>query len=126
MIRQPSSVSALYAWWNAALRDPSTPRHEGVPEAGFYKTRLVRGGPWVPVRLYVEREIDPETGELLGPERIVAECEGERSNAAKLWLHLTPISRAEFDELTERPKSIPAMAATRAAVDLTLSPMRPF
>ncbi|WYK05445.1 hypothetical protein DWF04_005935 [Cereibacter sphaeroides f. sp. denitrificans] len=126
MIRQPSSAKQLYAWWNAALSNPDMPRHEGIPEAGFYKTRLCRGGPWVPVRLYVEREIDPETGELLGPERIVAECEGERRRAEPLWLHLQPISRAEFDEITERPASIPCMAATRAAVDLTATPMRPF
>ena len=35
------------------------------PQAGFYKTKMVRGGPWVPVRLWYGEPLDPETGERL-------------------------------------------------------------
>lgn len=125
MIREPSSAAALLAWWRAALADPSLPRHEGEPQAGYYKTRLVRGGPWVPVHLYVEREVCPETGELLGPERIVADCDGKITGAERLWLHLTPITRADYDALVHRATTEPVMAATMVAVDLSATPMRP-
>ncbi len=36
---------------------------------GFYKARLVRGGPWVPVKTwYEDGDRDPETGELLSDQ----------------------------------------------------------
>lgn len=34
-----------------------------TPEAGLYKTQLVKRGPWVPVRIWRGFPIDPETGE---------------------------------------------------------------
>lgn len=35
------------------------------PVAGFYRTKLVKGGPWVPVRIWYGPPLDPETGEEL-------------------------------------------------------------
>lgn len=37
----------------------------GTPRAGYYQMRLVRGGPFVPIRIYQGFPRDPETGEEL-------------------------------------------------------------
>lgn len=125
MIRQPSTMASLYAWHKAAMRDQALPRHDGDPQCGWFKMRLVKGGPWIPVEIRIEREIDPITGELTGPEEFRCEVDGMRRDPAKVWTYLTPISRAEFDALTARAATIPAMAATMARVDLTQGAMKP-
>jgi hypothetical protein len=125
VIRQPTPMSALYAWHREAVQGFDPPIHDGVPECGWFKTRLVRGGPWVAVEIKVVRDICPETGELLGPERLVAICDGDRRDPARLWTHLTPITRDEHAALILRREAIPAMAATMARLDLSREPMRP-
>lgn len=37
----------------------------GTPIAGFYQTKLVRGGPWVAVRIWFGPPLDPVTKEEL-------------------------------------------------------------
>lgn len=124
-IRQPSSAAQLYAWHRAAMAGQEPEQHDGIPEAGWYRRKLTRGGPWVAVRIFVDREIDPLTGELLGPERLLCECDGQRVNAATQWTYLEPISRADYQALLQRRDEIPAMAATMAGIDLTETPMCP-
>lgn len=118
MMRQPTPARELFRWWNAALAGMDPEIHDGWPECGFYKTRLVRGGPWVAVEIKIERDIDFDTGELTAPERLVAICGGERRRPEGLWTYLTPISRDEHRALNESRQSIPAMAATHARFDL--------
>lgn len=125
MIRQPSSAAQLYAWHRAVVAGEAPLVSDGLPEAGWFKTKLVKGGPFVPVEIRVEREVDPETGELLAPERLICICDGQRRNAESLWLYLTAISRDEFRALKDLRADIPAMAATMVAVDLTESPICP-
>lgn len=125
MIRQPSPASTLYAWHRAAIAGDAPPVHDGLAECGWYRTRLVKGGPWVAVEIKVSRDIDMETGELAGPERLICICGGERRNAASLWTYLTPITRDAHQDLIRRSASIPAMAATMVAVDLTQEIMVP-
>lgn len=36
-----------------------------APVAGYYRRKLVKGGPWMPVRLWFGAPLDPETGEEL-------------------------------------------------------------
>jgi hypothetical protein len=124
MIRQPSTAASLYAWWNAAVADPGTPRHDGLPECGFYRMQHVKGAPYVPVRVFVVREID-DIGELTGPEIIMAEVEGKIRRPENLWLRLTPISRDQYDALVGRAASLPEMAASLVSLDLSANPMRP-
>lgn len=125
MIRRPTPTAELYAWHRAALADPKTPRHDGLPECGWFKTRLVKDGPWVPAKIWVERDIDPVTGELTAPEEYRAEVDGMSRDPAKIWTFLKPISRAEFDELAACQKDLPQMAATMARLDLTEGAIRP-
>lgn len=88
---------------------------------------MVRGGPWVPVRIYVEREIDPATGELLNPEILCKEIAGRPGgDPAYRFGELKAISREEYDSLMEAHAFSPVMQATHVAKpDLTITPARP-
>jgi hypothetical protein len=117
MIRQPSTAASLYAWWTAAVADPGTPRHDGLPECGFYRLQHVKGAPYVPVRVFVVREID-DIGELTGPEILMAEVEGKIRRPENLWLRLTPISRDQYNALVGRVKTNPVMADSMKTINL--------
>lgn len=124
MMRQPSSAAALYAWHKATIAGDAPAIHDGHPECGWYKRRMVKGGPWVPVRIFVEREIDPETGELLAPEVFIADVDGQRDDPEKHWTYLTPITRDEYRSLLRRQVSVPGMADARTPIDLTKEPIK--
>ena len=123
MIRQPT-INPL-AWWERALADPMTPRHEGDPQPGFYARRAVRGGPLIPVRVTLHQDVDPATGELRADEVIAAEELGRPINAAAIWTHLRPIPREEYDALVSRHQGDARMAATHVAVSISDTPTRP-
>jgi hypothetical protein len=101
MMRPPTPARQLYRWWNDALAGMAPPIHDGMPECGFYKTRIVKGGPWAATEIKIVRDVDLDTGELTAPERFIAICDGERRSAARLWTYLTPISREEHRALRE-------------------------
>lgn len=127
MIRQPTRRMDLYRhYWRALEEDASVEVHEGDPQCGWYKTRLVKNGPWVPVEIRMVQVIDELTGELTEPERMICIVAGERRDPARMWTFLTPIPRAEHDALIVRKDEIPAMAATMAPLKLSqMAMMRP-
>ncbi len=127
MIRQPTPRLVLYAWHRAALRGERLPVHEGLPECGWFRTRLVRLGPWCPASIWVEQEIDPATGELTEPEAYRCLVDGERRSPVTAWISLAsnPISKADYDALVALRASNPRMAATMVPFDLTAEPTRP-
>lgn len=100
-MRQPTHHDELFGWWTVALAggDPET---TADPMPGFYKRRLVRGGPWVPARIWCVQDICPDTGELLSDEFLQAECNGEWADPDDVWTWLcaNPISEQEFKYLT--------------------------
>lgn len=124
-MRQPTPLSRVYAWHRATMNGSSPAVHDGDPQCGWFKMRLVKGGPWVGVEIKLERELDPDTGELTAPERMVCLVDGERRNPANIWTYLTPISREAFHELGRRRNTVPAMAAVMAPFDVTANIMRP-
>lgn len=123
MIRTPTPPSVLFRWWREALVNPDLPRHDDMPECGFYKRRMVKGGPWIPARIYVERETDPMTGELTAPERMVCDLNGEMCDPRPHWTHLRPISREEYDALLQRRYAVPEMLSPRNPIDITARPL---
>lgn len=125
MIRQPTSFTEAFAWHGAAIKGHHVEIHDGLPQCGFFRMQRVKGGPFVPVRIFIERETCPDTGELTAPERYVAEVEGLRSDPAAIWTYLTPISRADYLALVERHRSEDAMAATMVPLDLSKKPTLP-
>lgn len=76
------------------------------PECGWFKTRLVKGGPFVPARIWLHQEIDAETGELVDDERWICEVNGEIADIDRYWSFLSknPITEAEFNYLTASMK----------------------
>lgn len=97
---RPSPLMALTRWHRAAMRGENPPRHDGTPQCGWYRMRMVKGGPWVPVSIYVTQEID-ENGVLASDELLSASAFGESVDPRRVWSHLAPISKADFDRLTQ-------------------------
>ncbi len=126
MIRQPSTHMQLLAWHTAALAGQEPDRHDGLPHAGWYKTQLVKKGPWVPVRIWCDRDIDPDTGELTRDEVLRIEVDGiDEGDPADHWTHLRPISREEYAQLQDYKLRSPAMADTKRSIDLASIPTPP-
>jgi hypothetical protein len=65
--------------------DPNLPQID-VPIAGFYKVRLVKGGPWCSARIWYGIPNDPLTGEPLdrGPRWQALRC-GQDCDVYDLW-----------------------------------------
>ena len=76
------------------------------PMPGFYKLRLVKRGPWVPCRIRWQlAERDPDTGERLGDDLLIAEIAGQdQTDAFDVWAGCHEITASEFDYLTRRRK----------------------
>lgn len=126
MIRQPSTYQRLYAWHTAYMAGNNPPRHEDDPQCGWFKMRRVKGGPWVPVQILVDRDIDHATGELLADERLRIEVEGiDKGDPLRLWTYLTPISNAEFEHLTDYRLRDSRMFDSGREIDLSEKPTPP-
>jgi hypothetical protein len=126
-MRSPSTEADLYDWHARSLRGERVPVHDGEPHCGWFRRRLVRGGPWVPARIWLEQDVDPETGELAGDEVFRCEVDGERRSATGQWTWLAsnPISRDAYEALLRARDTDPAMAASMVRLDLSSRPTRP-
>jgi len=100
-MRQRTPPSVALAWWTAAMASPvpkDFPRHEVEPHAGYYRMKERRR--WVPVRIWISSDIDPDTLELAGDEVLMADVNGTISGQPEtIWTHLEPISREEYSRL---------------------------
>ena len=73
------------------------------PIPGFYRTKLVKGGPWVPARIWWSVATDPVTGEVLDRSPVLlAEVGGRERDPYEVWPSLVgqPIDEREFYFLT--------------------------
>jgi hypothetical protein len=114
-MRQPTRLSEAYAWHSSAMAGEHPPvTHD--PQCGWFRRKLVKGGPWVPARIWLEQEIDPETGELVRDETMMAEVNGEPADPddAWTWLCSEPISEEQFNYMEA--------AAAHARLHAPLSP----
>lgn len=72
------------------------------PQPGYYKTRLVKGGPFVAVRIWWQPPLDPWTGEELdrGPT-LMAEVNGRPRDPYDIWTWCAdkPVDFAEYHRL---------------------------
>lgn len=77
------------------------------PQIGWYTTRLVKGGPIVPVRMWIDQHIDMDTGELTEDERIRCTVNGREADPERIWLWCCqhPISGQHYDNLASRIES---------------------
>ena len=87
MMRRPTPHDVAYAWHRDAILGvygDGLPTHD-TPQCGYFKRKLVKGGPYVPARIWLDAEIDDVTGELAGQienlKRQVAHLQDEVSKA---------------------------------------------
>jgi hypothetical protein len=104
LMRRPTPHDVAYRWHTEMMLgwrgDPDAITEEA--QCGWYKTRLVKGGPFVPARIYLEQHVDATTGELLQDEVMHCEIGGRAADVEEKWLHLAhePITEDEFEYLT--------------------------
>ncbi len=125
MIRQPSTREALLAWHTAELNGERPPRHDGDPQCGWYKMRMVKHGPWVPAMIWCDRDIDDETGELTRDEVFRGAVNGLKKDPVKIWTYLRAISREDYDKLVEYRLYNSSMMDERKPIDLSSQPTPP-
>ncbi|MES2903244.1 MAG: hypothetical protein V4696_03580 [Pseudomonadota bacterium] len=93
------------------------------PVAGFYRMRLVRGGPLVGIRIWHGRPKDPLTGEIMDRSwRWQAEANGDPIDLDRVWPACTgdEIASAEYDYLKRRTEH----ARQHDGFDPTANPRR--
>lgn len=75
------------------------------PRPGFFKMRLVRGGPWLAARLYLPCPLDPEfCGPLDRSRHLLAEVDGDEKPdlwILRIWTSGREIGAAEFNFLRD-------------------------
>lgn len=101
-IRFPTSNDEIYAWHKVALEDVALhliPEVTQEPQCGFFKRRLVKGGPFVPCKIWMFQPT--QDGELVGDETYQCEVNGQYADAEDQWLWLcqNPITEAEYHYL---------------------------
>lgn len=136
-MRTPTTREAAYAWHKEALRGvygDEPPMHPDEPQAGWYKRRMVKGGVYVPAKIWLFSETDIGTGELLDDEIFQCEIDGQRADPQEQWSYLAsnPITEAEFNYLTAlrehavRHEPDHPMSDPRQAVDWLRAPLPTF
>lgn len=102
-MRAPTAPEILYRWHSEALCGLS-PVIDQTPQCGWYKRKLVKGGVFVPARIWMFQEVCPETGELLSDELLQAELNGSFADPDDIWSWIcgNPITEAEYRYLEAR------------------------
>lgn len=121
-----------YAWHRQALET----RHWRVPIAdeprsGWFKRKLVKGGPFVPARIWLVQDVG-EDGELLDDEILQCEVNGQYANPVDQWSYLCgqPITEAEFNYMeatrlwAEQHAPEHPQAKPRERINLLTTPIR--
>ena len=104
---KPTPLDRVYAWHaNAmlgAMGEAETVFNED-PQCGWFKRSLVKDGPLVPARIWLEQPVDDETGDLIGDEVLRCEVNGREADPIAQWSWLCgkPIARSEFDYMMAR------------------------
>ena len=97
------------------------------PQAGYYKCRLVKGGPYVPVRLAVHGERD-ESGTLTEDEQMrcwVGGGQVQLSQAPWPYCGRFPISEQEYDWMLDDARDAKTNPRGDRAGDPMANPLRP-
>jgi hypothetical protein len=88
-------------WWRDAVAGKIAHLNDTplVPQVGFYQRRLVRGGPWVPCRIWRDPQMDFETERPTGRDIIRCEVNGKIASPVREWdiLSRYPIKEELYD-----------------------------
>ena len=98
--RTVDPVTDPYDWWREELAAPGQ-KVPSYPQCGYYQTRLVRNGPWVPVVVWRDPEIEFLTQKRTGKERLKCSINGKLYDPLSKWMQGNwmhhPISKGEYD-----------------------------
>lgn len=96
-------MASLYEWHRRAMAGLE-PVNDGTPQCGWYKRKLVKGGVFVPARIWMFQDVDPVTGELLSDEVLQCEVNGAFADPEDTWSWIcaNPITESEFRYLNAR------------------------
>jgi len=88
-------------FWRERTEGPgpySIPLIAEFPQQGYYKSRLVKRGPLVPVRIWSCQLVDIETGDLMADEEFMATAGGKSQDPYQIWSYCCdkPISEADY------------------------------
>lgn len=122
-MREPTTAVAALRWHNQALSDKAL--HLDIqaefetPHCGWFMTRVVRGGPWVPAKIWIEQEVCEETGELLSDEIMRCEIAGREQDPCEVWhwLYREPIEESAYLYLMARAEYATAWAPDEPAAN---------
>lgn len=125
-MRKPTDLDAALQWWRDTVAGLRPPHVMDDPRPGWFYMRHKKNGPRIPVLIQIEQSVDPETGELIEPERIIAKFEGRRVPASQVWERVKAIPRDEWEairlmEVANRE----TMQATHVAMDPLKMRFRP-
>jgi len=70
MSRKPTPDEELYRWHSSMMRGDKQPVWEGHPQCGWFCRGYSYRGVLYPATIFMERDICPETGELVSDERL--------------------------------------------------------
>jgi hypothetical protein len=97
-MRRPTPRTESERWWREDLAGNS-PALTTTPEAGWYKIKKKKGGPWLALVIWLHSPVD-EDGFLTGPEELYAKLGGEFLGDPEKWWtssSLTSISVEEYN-----------------------------
>ena len=113
-MRQPQTYEDEWAWWEASVAGETPEVNESEPHSGYYAVRRFPYGEWprgpfVPARIWWERQVDEETGELLADEVCRCEVDGKLVNPWRTWTWVAkrPISWEEWTWLKAMSPLLP-------------------
>jgi len=130
MNRRPTPIAKLYRWHADALayfarkgtiRGFPQPILHNDPECCWYMTKLIKDGPWVPARIWLDQPVD-ETGELIADEKFMCEVDGKPRDPIEQWSMLAgrPISQEDYEYMMDTR----SWQRTHAPEELTASVKR--
>lgn len=107
-MRTPTTAPQALRWHNQAMSDIAMHLSLEVdyddPQCGWFLTRLSKGGPLLPARIWLEQEVCPQTGQLLSDEVLKCEINGQLHDPEKAWLWMAsePIEEQAYTYLIAR------------------------
>lgn len=129
-MRMPTPHAELYDWHSRAMRG-AAPVNDSEPRCGWFKRKLVKGGVFVPARIWMFQDIDAATGELLSDEMLQCEVNGRWADPedAWSWICSNPITEQEYRYLEARIQHAAvhepddAFADPRKPIDMNKTPL---
>jgi 5'-3' exonuclease len=96
MVRVVPPMADPEEWWREELLHPGQPVPD-MPQCGFYRRKLVKGGPFVPARIWREPEVDLQ-GKPTGQDLLRCEVGGKPRDPFAEWVRLSmmPIKKSEY------------------------------